>query len=119
LDLVRGGTKEEIRKKAMAVSAHGYEVAAFIFDPFNDLVGGFAVSKFGVRWDVLGLQFGLDFVEIGSVFDDFAADGIGTVGAGGPSVGDVEQNQTAVGEFGQSFDVFDDGPVAWGAIESD
>ena len=101
------------------MSAHGYEVAAFVLDPFDDLVGGFAVSKFGVGGDVFGLHFCLDFVEVGGVFDDLAADGVGTVGAGCPPVGDVKKNEAAVSQFGQAFDVFDDGSVAGGAIESD
>ena len=48
----RGGrAEEEVGKKAVAVGAHGDEVAMLFFDPFDDLVGRIAVGEFGVGGD--------------------------------------------------------------------
>lgn len=119
LDPGGSGTQEEVAEEAVAVSAHGDEVTTFVFDPLDDLVGGFSVGQFGIGGDVGGLQFGLNFVEVGGVVDDLLTDGVGTIGSGGPSVGNVEQDKAAVGEPGELFHVFDNGAVGWGAIERD
>ena len=111
LDAGGGGAQEKIAQKAVTVGAHGDEVASFVLDPLDDLVGGLAVGKFGVGRDGFGLEFGLDFLQVSGVFDDFAADGVGTIGAGGPSVGDVEKDHAAVSEFREVLYVLDDGPV--------
>ena len=101
----------------MAVGAHGDQVAAFFFDPFDDLVGGVAVGEFGVGGDAGGLKFGADFFKVGGILGDFAAHGVGAVGTGGPSVGDVEEDETALRQLGEIFDVLDDGAVGGGAVE--
>ena len=54
--------QEEVSEEAVAMSAHRDQVAAFVFDPPDDLVRGFAVREFGVSGDIFGLQFGLDLV---------------------------------------------------------
>jgi len=119
LDFTRRGTQEEISEEAVAVGAHGDQVAPFVFDPLDDLIGGFSVGEFRIGVNSFGLQFGLDFLQVGGVFDDFAADGVGTVSTSGPTVGDVEQNNAAVREFGQVLYVFDDGAVGGGAIDGE
>jgi len=103
----------------MSVSTHGNEITALIFDPLDDLICGLTIGKLGIRWNIFGLHLDLDFVEVGSVFDDFPADCIRAVGAGGPSVGNMEKNDAAVSEFGQMLDVFNDGAIAGGAVECD
>src|SRR6267378_4958796 len=96
--------------------AHGYEVASLFFDPFDDLVGGFSVGKFGFGGNAGGLEFFSNHAQVGGVFGDFGTDGVGSVGSGGPSVGDVKEHQAAVGEFSELLDVFDDGAVGQGAV---
>jgi hypothetical protein len=39
LDSVGGGAQEEVGEEAVAVGAHGYEVALFFFDPLDDFGG--------------------------------------------------------------------------------
>ncbi len=90
LDARGGGAQKKIAEEAVTMGAHGDEVASFVFDPPDDLVGGFAVGKFRFSGNAFGLEFGLDFLKVRGVFDDFAADRIGTVGPGGPSVRNVE-----------------------------
>src|SRR5579864_477245 len=101
------------------MGAHGNQVATLILDPFNDLVRWFPVGEFGLSGNVRGLQLGLNFAEIGGVVDNFLADRVRTIGSGSPSVGNMEQNQAAVGELSQLLYVFNDGPVGCGAIEGD
>ena len=116
-DFGGGGAEEEVGEEAVTVGAHGDEVAVFFFDPFDDLVGGVAVGEFGVGRDAGGLEFGADCFEVGSIFGDFAADGVGAVGAGGPTVGDMEENETALSKFREIFYVLDDGAVGGSAVE--
>ena len=52
-----GGAEEEVGEEAMAVGAHRDEIASLVFDPLDDLVGGFAVGEFGVRGNIFRLQF--------------------------------------------------------------
>ena len=101
----------------MPVSAHGHQVASFLFDPFDDLVGGFSVGQFGFGGNAGGLELFSDLAQIGGVFGNFGTDRVGAVGSGGPSVGDVKQDQAAVGEFGELLDVLDDGAVGRGAVQ--
>ena len=112
LDSAGGGAQEEISEEAVAVSAHGHKVAAFVLDPFYDLIGGFAIGEFGVGGDVRGLHLCLNLVEIGGVFNDFAAYSVRAIGSRGPSVGDVEQDEAAMRQFGKVLDMFDDGAIA-------
>src|SRR4029077_16697133 len=89
----------------------------FFFDPLDDFGGWVAVGEFGFGGDPRGLEFGAYFLQIGGIFGDFPADCIGAVGSGGPPVGDVEQDEAAVGEIRELFDVFDDGAVGAGAVQ--
>ena len=57
LDSGGGGAEEDVGEEAVAVGAHGDEVASFLFDPFDDFVGGFAVGEFGFGGDAGGLEF--------------------------------------------------------------
>jgi len=99
------------------MGAHGDEVTTFVLDPSNNLVGGLAVGEFGVGRNVGGLKLGLDLAKVGGVVDDFLTDSVRAIGSGGPSIGDMEQDQAAVSELGELLYVFDDGAVGCGAIE--
>src|SRR5450631_959803 len=101
----------------MAMSAHRHQVASLLLDPLDDLVGRFTVGEFGLRGNANGLELGANLFEIGGVFGDLRADCVRAIGSGGPSVGHMQQDQTAVREFGQLFYVFDDGAVGGGAVE--
>jgi hypothetical protein len=114
-----GCTEEDVGEQAVSVGAHGDEIAAFLLDPFDDLAGGFAEGEFGLGGNSGRFEFGADFLEICGVFGDLGADGVGAVGAGGPAVGDVKQNQTAMRQLGELLGVLDDGAVAGRAVQSD
>src|ERR1700722_4810614 len=101
----------------MAVSAHGYQVTLFFLDPFDDLVGGISVGQFCFGGDSSDLKFLADFFQISCVFGDLGTNGVGAVGAGGPSIGNVKEDQAALRELGQLFDVLDDGAVGGSAVE--
>lgn len=42
------GAEKEVGKEAMAVSAHGHEVAGFFLHPLDDFLGGIPESKFRI-----------------------------------------------------------------------
>src|SRR6185312_437357 len=117
LHAVGGRPQKHVGQKAVSVSAHGDQIASFLLDPFNDLVGGFAESQFRIRGNSLFLEFLPHFLQVGGVFHNFAADLIASVCPGGPSVGDVQQYQTAVRQLGEILDVLDDRPVGGRAVQ--
>ena len=113
-----GGAEKQIGEEAMAVGAHGDQVASFLLHPLDDFVGGVAVGQFRLGWECrAALKFGADILQIGGVFGDFWADGIRAVGSGGPSVGDVQQDQAAVRQLGELLDVLDDRAVGGRAVQ--
>src|SRR6266478_4586756 len=68
-----GRSKKDIGKETVSVGAHGYQVAALLLDPFDDLAGWLAVGEFGLGGDVSGLELGPHFFQISSIFSDFPA----------------------------------------------
>src|SRR6185437_11063548 len=90
LHSVCSGAQKHVGQKAMAVGAHGHQVAALLLDPFDDLVGGLAIGQLRVRMDPFRLKFVAYFLQVGVVFDNFAADRVASIGPGGPAVSDVQ-----------------------------
>src|SRR3984893_17441137 len=97
LDAGGGSAQKQIGKEAVPVGAHGYQIAAFLLDPFDDFLHWITVGQLRLGGNAEGLELFPDVVQIGCVFGDLAADRIRAIGSGGPSVGDVEQHQPAVG----------------------
>ena len=118
LDAGCGSAQEKIAQKAVAVGAHRDQIAAFIFDPLDDLVRGLSIGEFRIGGNISVLQLRLNVAEIGGVVDNFLTDGVRAIGSGGPSIRDMQQDQAAVRELRQLLYVFNDGAVGWGAIES-
>lgn len=117
LDAAGGGAEEQITDPPVAVRAHGDEITTFLFDPFDDFGRGIAEGEVGFGIDAGRDKFLADFFQIGCVFLDLGAHGIAAVGAGGPTVGNVEQDHAARAEPGEGLDVFDDRPVGGRAVE--
>jgi len=112
-----GGTQEEVGKKPVAVRAHGHEIAAFFFNPLHDLLDGVAEGEFGFDGNIHGLKLRADRLEVGGIGGDLRTDCVGTVRPRRPAVGDVEQNDAAVGQAREFLDVFNDGTVGRSALE--
>ena len=119
LNAVGGCAQEQVGDELVAVRAHRHEITAVGVDPFDDFLGGIAVGELGERGDSGGLEFGLDVAEIGFVFPDFFAGGVGAVELGRDAGGDVEEDQLAVHDFCEFFDVVDDGAIGRGRVEGD
>ncbi len=97
LDAGGGSPEKQIGKEAVPVGAHGYQVAAFLLDPFDDFLNRITVRQLRLGGNAGGLELFPDVFQLGCVFGDLSADRIRAIGSGGPSVGDVEQHQPAVG----------------------
>jgi hypothetical protein len=109
--------EEEVGEESVPVSAHGNQVTAFLFNPFDDLVRGLAVRQFGLCGNSGGLKLRPNFLQIGGIFGDLRTHSIRPVGSGGPSVGDMKQNEAAVRQLRKLFYVLDDGPVTRSAVQ--
>ena len=57
LDAAGSGAEKDISDDAVSVRAHGDEVAAFLFDPLDDFLGGFSVGEFRADGDSGGFKF--------------------------------------------------------------
>jgi hypothetical protein len=99
------------------MGAHGNQIAALLLDPLNDFVSGLAIGQLGVSGNSCGHEFFAHAIQISSVFSNLRTHGIGSVGPGSPSISDVQEHQPAVGDFRKLLDVFDDGAIAWSAIQ--
>src|SRR6185437_15571844 len=64
LNAIGGGPEEQVGKKAVAMSAHGDQVAALLLHPFHDLPAGVSETKFGTRRNVGLLKLRLNFLQI-------------------------------------------------------
>ena len=91
----------------------------FLLNPFDDFARGLAIGKFGLSRNSGRLEFGANFFEVLGVFGNFGAHGVLAVGSGGPAIRDVQQNETAMREFGEVFDMLDDGAIGRRAVQSD
>jgi hypothetical protein len=65
LDAVGGDAQEEVGQEAVAVGAHGDQVAAAFADPADDFGGGVAVGQLGLGGDAQGLEFDADGFQVG------------------------------------------------------
>src|SRR5215475_3937276 len=101
----------------MAVRAHSYKIAAFVFDPFDDFARGIAVRHLSFGGDTVSLKLGTDFSQIRGILEYFAAHRVRTVGAGGPTVRNVQNYDPAAGELSQRLHVLDNRAVSRRAIE--
>src|ERR1700704_6409265 len=97
LDAGGGSAEKQIGKEAVPVGAHSDQVATFLLDPFDDFLNRITVRQLRLGGNAGGLELFPDVLQIGCIFGDLAADRIRAIGSGGPSVGDVEQHQPAVG----------------------
>ena len=117
LDAGGGGAEEDVSDEAVSVGAHRHQVAALLLDPLDDLGGSVAVSQFGLGGNAGGLKLVLHLLQVREVGGDLGTDGVGPIGARGPSVGHVQQDDAAVHELGQLLDVLDDRPVGGRAVQ--
>src|SRR5271165_1408201 len=108
LDLSGGGAEKQVGEEAMAVGAHRHQVAALLLHPLDDLLNRFAVRQLGLNRNTKGLKLCSNLYQICSVFGDFRADRVRAVSASCPTIGHMEQHQTAVRQFRELFDVLDD-----------
>src|ERR1019366_8486502 len=99
------------------MSAHSHQIATLLSHPFDDLLIRFAESQLGLSRNAQLLKFESNSLQIGSVFDDFWTDGIGTIGSSRPSISYVKQHDAAVRELCKLLDVLDDRPVRRCAIQ--
>ena len=76
-----------------------------------------AIGQFGLGRNAGGLKLRPHSLQIRGVFRDFRADRVRAIGPGRPSVGHVQQHQTAVRQLGQLLNVFDDRPVGRRAVQ--
>src|SRR5208283_2712210 len=111
--------EEDVLDEAVSVGAHGDQVAALLLHPLDDLGGSVAVSQLGLGGNAGRMELGLHALQVGEVGGDLGTDGVGPVGARGPSVGHVQQDEAAVRQDGQLLYVLDDGPVGRGAVKRD
>src|SRR5436309_3886571 len=117
LHAVCGCAQKHVGKKAVSMGAHRDQIAAFLLDPLHDFVSGVAVGELGVSGNSCGYEFFAHAIQIRGVFGNLRTHGIGSVGPGSPSVGDMQEHQPAVGDVRQLLDMFNDGAIACSAIQ--
>ena len=88
----------------MAMSAHRHQIAPLLSHPLDDLLIRFAERELGLSRNAQLLKLESNSFQIGSVFDNFRTDGIGTIGPGSPSIGHVKQHDAAVRELCKLLD---------------
>src|SRR5271166_3029970 len=101
----------------MSVSAHRHQVATLLLDPFDDFLDRFAVRQLGLGRYAKRLKLGPNFFQVCGVFGDFGTDRVPAIGSSCPTIGHMQQHQTAVREFRELFDVLDNRPVGRCAVQ--
>src|ERR1039457_1409173 len=101
----------------MAMSAHSHQIAMLLLHPFDDLLIWFAKSRLVLSRNAELLKLESNSFQIGSVFDDFWTDGMGTIGPSSPSISYVKQHDAAMRELCKLLDVLDDRPVGRRTIQ--
>jgi hypothetical protein len=101
----------------MPVRTHRYQIATLLFDPLDDFFDRLAIGELGFYGNAQRLKLCADFLQVRRVFSDLRADRIPAIGPGSPSIGHVQQYQSAVGEFCQLFDVLDNRAIGGRAVQ--
>src|SRR6266436_1198351 len=97
--------------------AHGHQVAALLPHPLDNFVHRFAIGQLGFGGNAAVLKLRSDLFQIGGVFGDFGTDRVRAVSSGSPSIGYVQQYQTAACQQRELLDVLDDRAVGGSAIQ--
>src|SRR5271157_254589 len=105
LDLGGGGAEKQVGQEAVSVGAHRHQVTTLLLDPFDDFLDRLAERQLGLYRNIKSLKLCPNFFQVRSVFGDFCTDRIPAIGSSRPSIGHVQQHQTAAREFRELFDV--------------
>jgi len=89
-------SQKDIGEESMPMGAHCHEVATFLFHPFYYLSHRIAIGQLRNGADFGRFKFAPDFFQVSCVLRNFGTDSVRTVRAGGPTIGDVQQNNPRV-----------------------
>ena len=93
------------------MGTHSYQVTTLVLDPLNNLFCRFTVGQLRFCGNTGGLKLCANPFQVCSVFRDFRADRIRTVGPGRPAIGDMQQYHMTVHKPCELLDVFDNRPI--------
>src|SRR5882672_6966176 len=115
----RGRAQEDIGQRAVAVRAHGHQIAAVLADPLHDLPRRIPVGELRLGGNSIRREFLPYRLEIGAVLVHLGADRVPSEPLIRPAGRDVEQHHPALHHLRQRPDVVQDRAVRGGRVERD